>query len=775
MIDISRTRGEGFYRYNWTKPGAEGNDHPKISFVKRFDPYDWIIGTGLYVEDKTEELKQNILAELSKVRFGQEGYIFVNTLDGEALVSNGELMTGGLKLWDVFEPVAAHDLFNKELAMAQVPGGGYIYYKIRKLSDAAVESPKVSFIFGLPSLNWLVGAGVYLDDVEAEIQVLEEIVQKELIRDMILIMAAALLLSLASLVIFRLINMSLQRDFNQFSDFFEKAVSQDIAMDLGNIKYEELRGLAGMANKMQSGKIKAETALREEKEKLKTSEGKFRLLAENSKDLIFRMVLPEGRYDYISPASLEILGYTPQEIMERPFFVRELIHPDWKDWLEERLAEVLRGEGGDSSEYKVIHKSGAEVWVSQVVNLIKDEQGNPVALVGRLSDDTHRKKMEEQLRHSYKMDALGQLSGGIAHDFNNVLAGIINTAQVLQSPRRNLDEKSREMVNLILQAARRAAELTAKLSAFSRRRDPVLTPQDIHPLIEETVSILTQTVDKRLKISVHANAKASLVMGDASELQSALINLGINASHAMPEGGNLIFSTENILLDQRYCDESPFALIPGLHIKIDVEDSGAGIDQTILNRIFEPFFSTKEPGKGTGLGLATVYGAVLDHKGAVTVESKVGTGTCFSLYFPCSHLPADTEKTCDEGACGEGRLLLVDDEEIIRISGKNILEDMGYFVMTAADGKEGVELYRRHHAEIDLVIMDQVMPEMNGGEAFFLMRKINPKVRVIIASGYSREDDIARLRAEGLAGFIKKPYSSGALNRLIQEILSSER
>jgi len=774
MIRISETAGEGFYRYHWTKPGVSGNDHPKISFIKRFEPYDWIIGTGLYVEDKTEEVKGKILAEISRVRFGQEGYIFVNTLDGDALVANGELLAGDRKLWEVFEPAAAKELFNKELAMAQAPDGGFIHYNMRKLSDAAVESPKVSFIYGLPELNWLIGAGGYLDDLEAEIEALAGMVQAELIRDMVMIMAVSLFLALGALIIFRLFNLSLLQDFHKFHDFFQEAVSRDIAMDPGSIKYEELRGLARMANKMQTGKIEAETALLDEKEKLKTSENKFRLLAENSKDMIFRMLLPEGRYDYISPASLEILGYTPQEIMDKPFFVKEVIHPDWREWLEDKMNEVLRGKGDENYEYKVIHKSGAEVWVSQVLNLIKDEQGHPMALVGRLSDDTHRKKMEEQLRHSYKMDALGQLAGGIAHDFNNVLAGIINTAQVLQSPRRNLDERSREMVDLILQAARRAAELTAKLSTFSRRRDPILTPQDIHPLIEETVSILARTVDKKVKISVHAGAEASLVMGDASELQSALINLGINASHAMPEGGDLIFSTDNILLDHRYCEESPFVLVPGVYIRIDVKDSGAGIEKTILNRIFEPFFSTKEPGKGTGLGLATVYGAVLDHKGAVTVASEVGRGTSFSLYFPCSGLSPEAEKSWDGETSGEGRLLLVDDEEIIRISGRNILEDMGYQVTTAADGKEAVEIYRRGHAAIDLVIMDQVMPEMSGGEAFHIMRQINPDARVIIASGYSRNEDIARLKAAGLAGFIKKPYSSGALNRLIQEVLSSD-
>ncbi len=225
MIRISETSGEGFYRYRWTKPGAEGENHPKISFVKHFAPYDWIIGTGLYLEDKTQEMKRSILAEISKVRFGEEGYIFVNTLDGHALVSNGEVMTGEKKLWEVFDPASAKELFNKELAVARVPQGGYIYYDIRKLSDASVESPKVSFVYGLPELNWLIGAGVYLDDVEAEIRELEQIIYDDLLKDMALIMAVAILITLASLIVFRILNLSLQRDFHQFSDFFEKAFS----------------------------------------------------------------------------------------------------------------------------------------------------------------------------------------------------------------------------------------------------------------------------------------------------------------------------------------------------------------------------------------------------------------------------------------------------------------------------------------------------------------------------------------------------------------------
>lgn len=776
MIEISKQSGEGLYEYQWTKPGEPGNDHKKISFVKHFAPYDWIIGTGLYIKDLEERIQLGLLQQISETRFGQEGYIFVNTLDGYALVANGNLITGQQKLWEVFNknPDKTKDLFQKEYDAAIKPDGGYIYYSMQKLSDSQVESPKSSFIQGIPEYNWLIGAGVYLDDIEAEISNLQDISYEELKTDVQKTVYITLLIMGFFFFVFFMIGKRLQNDFHHFTEFFNKAVFEDVEIDLDKVKFHELTLMADRANRMQTDKFETQQKLREEEEKLRISEKNFRLLAENSKDMIFRMSFPSGKYEYVSPASKEILGYTPEEIMDEPYHVKKSIHPDWREWLEQKLKDVMNGSAADTYEYQIINKDGNELWVTQKNALIRDEKGKVFELVGRLSDDTQRKKIEEQLNHSYRMDAIGQLAGGVAHDFNNVLAGIINAAQVLKSPKREIDEKGKDMVDLIMKAAVRAADLTAKLSTFSRKRTLSLKPVDMNDIINETVNILKRTINKNIDIVVEKEAVNSIVFGDGSELQSAILNLGINASHSMVEGGRILIRAENKILDQDYCDNILFDTKPGKYIQVLVRDNGSGITKENLKKIFEPFFSTKEQGKGTGLGLATVYGAVLDHHGAVEVESKVGEGTTFYISIPNSDEKLTTKIEKSELISGTGRILLVDDEDIIRFAGKNMLEDMGYTVIVAENGKEAVALYEVMSSEIDLVIMDMIMPVMNGTEAFYKMKKKNPDSKIIIMSGHTRNENIDELKEAGLADFIKKPFTNAELNIVIENVMGDD-
>ncbi len=389
----------------------------------------------------------------------------------------------------------------------------------------------------------------------------------------------------------------------------------------------------------------------------------------------------------------------------------------------------------------------------------------------RVDDVTEKVRMEEQLRQSQKMDAIGKLAGGVAHDFNNMLGGIMGAAQLLKSPERNLDGKSINLVDMIMQAASRAADLTSKLLAFGRKGKVASTAVDFHAVIDDTVAILERTVDKRIQISAAKKAVNSMVIGDNSGLQNALMNIGINASHAMPEGGEIRIVTENIELEKSYCDASPFNIEPGQFILVEIRDTGCGIPPENLQKIFEPFYTTKEQGKGSGLGLAAVYGTVLDHNGAVTVYSEVGTGTSFHIYLPCSGESVSTLSKSTEVLRGSGQILLVDDEEIIRNTGKLLLEEMGYSVLSAENGKKAVELFKMYHTEIDLVIIDMIMPEMNGREAFHLMKEIDDDCKVVLSSGFTKDESLDELKKSGLAGFIRKPYRDFELSQLLTEIL----
>ncbi len=391
----------------------------------------------------------------------------------------------------------------------------------------------------------------------------------------------------------------------------------------------------------------------------------------------------------------------------------------------------------------------------------------------RIDDVTQKNEIEQQLYQSKKMDAIGQLAGGVAHDFNNMLAGIMGAAQLLQIPERNLNKKSLELVEMILKATKRANDLTTKLLAFGRKGKVTSTSINVHKIIDDTIAIFSRTIDKKIKISVATNAKNSIVIGDDSALQNSLLNLGINASHAMENGGELKIETRNIFLNENYCETSSFDITPNEYIEIEIRDTGEGISPENLQKIFDPFFTTKKQGKGTGLGLASVYGTVQDHHGAITVYSELGTGTSFHLLIPCSQTEIKMEREDDNVLSGNGQILLVDDEELLRLTGKYTLENMGYKVLLAENGLEAVEVFRDNFSQIDLVIMDMIMPEMNGSEAFYKMKEIDSKCKVIISSGFTKDENLGELKKAGLSGFIQKPFRDYELSQLIAEILKT--
>ena len=386
-----------------------------------------------------------------------------------------------------------------------------------------------------------------------------------------------------------------------------------------------------------------------------------------------------------------------------------------------------------------------------------------------LNNEIHERELiQERLRQSEKMDAIGQLAGGVAHDFNNMLSGIIGAAELLKSPGKS-EEKVTQYLDMILNTSKKAAELTAKLSAFGRKGKVISKAVDINIVISDTLAIVKRVIDKKINIIEVRKAVDTVVIGDCTGLQNALLNLCINADHAMPDGGDLTIMTRNMNLDWDYCNASPFDIEPGVYIVLEVIDTGSGIPQDELQHIFEPFFTTKEVGKGTGLGLAAVYGMIKDHNGAINVSSKMGTGTSFHLCLPCSDKIRNEHKVIPENSLphGTGCILLVDDEDIIRITGKALLEKTGYKVLTAENGRKGLEVFKQYQSEIDIVVMDMMMPEMNGSETFYAMKDIAPDCSIFISSGFTNNENLETLKKDGLCGFIHKPFTINELNMLI--------
>jgi len=413
-----------------------------------------------------------------------------------------------------------------------------------------------------------------------------------------------------------------------------------------------------------------------------------------------------------------------------------------------------------------ITRTGERRLVEMVVTCVMDPMGKFQGYLGIAVDITEQARaqetmrvQEEQLQQSQKMDAIGQLAGGVAHDFNNMLAGILGSAELLAEEIPG-DAPHRKLVETIIKASERAAELTSKLLAFSRKGKLVSTALDLHRIVQDTMALLERSVDKRIEIRQSLRARNPQVVGDPSQLENALLNLCINARDAMPDGGTLMVETEDVQLREALSDPAGFHVEAGPYVRLSVRDTGHGIPAEIRDRIFEPFFTTKVEGRGTGLGLSAVYGIVKSHRGALGVESQPGKGSAFSILLPLDEMPriqANREEI-REAHRGEGTILVIDDEDMIRSTTARILESMGYQVLQAANGAEGIRAFEAHRPEIRLVILDLVMPGISGRETFQRLRRLSPKALIIAASGFANDQSVGEMMDEGLVGFLHKPY-----------------
>jgi len=423
------------------------------------------------------------------------------------------------------------------------------------------------------------------------------------------------------------------------------------------------------------------------------------------------------------------------------------------------------------TETRKPYKDGKDIFYQDITIYPLIANGAKGAVI-IIDDVTRQFELEQQLNQSRKLDAIGQLAGGIAHDFNNMLSGIMGAAELLKY-NKVLDEKNIKFLNIIIKSSTKAADLTAKLLAFGHKSKATTIAVDIHSIIDDTMELLERSIDKKITINFIKNTEKSTVVGNNSLLQNSFMNIAINASHAMPDGGDITFTTSNVYLDATYCNENIFNITPGNYLLVDIRDSGCGIPLEHLKKIFDPFFTTKEQGKGTGLGLAAVYGIIQDHHGAITVYSEVNVGTVFHIYLPLSDQSITIKQNLETVISGTGLVLFVDDEEIIRVTVEEMLKELNYNVIIAKNGLEAVEIFKKKYQKIDLVLLDMIMPEMNGREAFFKMREIKEDVKVIISSGFSKDGDLDELNQNGLKAFIHKPYRISELSQVLAKTLNN--
>ncbi len=512
--------------------------------------------------------------------------------------------------------------------------------------------------------------------------------------------------------------------------------------------------------------------LQKARQQLASSEENLKIILNSIGDAVIATDLHDNIIR-MNPVSEAISDWNQSEALMHNFNeIFPLTSPDKHSESPLSVNHTLNNDSGPNTSNQLLQsRDGSEKLVATGYSPIRNEQNETVGLVIVLRDITEETALQNRLHQAERLQSVGMLAGGIAHDFNNMLVGIFGAAEVLNL--RIKSEREQRLIKIILNSAKRASLLTSKLLVFSRKENTEFAPSEINSIVQNAISLLNHTIDKKIVTSSTLDATSSIINGDETQLQNAFINIGINASHAMQEGGKLDFSTRNIKLDENYCSTSNFDITPGDYIEVEISDTGSGISPEHINRIFEPFFTTKEQGKGTGLGLAAVYGTVQSHHGAITVYSEVGTGTVFRLYFPVSKQNASAPSVAEEPVfAGEGTILIVDDEEMVRTIAVTILEEIGYEILSAANGEEAIEIYKKNSDRIDLVILDMIMPKLNGRETFEQLKSINPNVKVLISSGFTKEGDFAEMKKNGVLGFIRKPYRRVELCRKVSELIS---
>jgi len=482
----------------------------------------------------------------------------------------------------------------------------------------------------------------------------------------------------------------------------------------------------------------------------------------------------DGRITRMNPVSEHLTGWTTAEARGRPLLeVFQIINAHTRKTAENPVAKVLETNlvVGLANHTVLVARDGTEYQIADSGAPIRSTGGETVGVVLVFRDVTQQHALEDRLRQSEKMQAIGRLAGGVAHDFNNLLTGLIGSTELLH-PHLPDHAEARELHSTILQCAEQAAGLTSKLLTFARHQPSTKAVMDVHTALHDALGILRYAVNSQLSVDTQLDAQESLIEGDPTQVQNAFLNLGINAAQAMPEGGSLFVTSRSVTLDEADCRDSEFSLQPGRHIAIKVRDTGEGIPADIVGRIFEPFFSTKAPGEGTGLGMAAVWGTVQDCGGSIRVESQLGIGTEFSIMLPVSSGATEIPLEPAEVTPGRGLILVVDDEPLVRAIAEAFLRSFGYDVLVADGGQAAVSLFEQHHKRVALVLLDMVMPGMDGRACFAALRAIDPRAKVVLSSGFAHENDVDVLRSKGLIDLVRKPYRAATLSQVVHDAIT---
>ncbi len=768
LINIVHHDGEGFYEYFWTKPGEEGGNHKKISFVRGFAPYSWLIGTGLYVDDVEHQMKEDLLETIGQIRFGKNrnGYIFVVSYDGVTLMNDTQRDFIGKSAWDIVDPDGVK-IIQEERRAVENPDGDYIYYRFNKPS-AHTLSPKTSFVKGVADWQWMVGAGVYLDDVDVEIASLQTDLRLRKQQMALYFLVIVFIIIVLTFFLFNRLTTRFKKDLDLFISFFNRAAFSDEPIDRDLVFLSELDHMARNANKMLADKIKVQEEL-----------NIFKIFAESSSQGMGWADI-HGNCVYFNKVLGALIGERDLSEGVGKNVVNSYYSPADQKKLRDEVFPYVLAHGSWSGELMVQKGSDDFTPTQNSVFVINDKNGKPLYFANVVTDISELKRVEQEnkrvqrkLFQAKKMESVGLMAGGVAHDLNNILSGIVGYPELLLTKLPE-DSELRPSLEAIQDSGQRAAAVVADLLTVARGVASKREPKDIHVLIQEYLhspeAEKLQTLNQGVRCDLQFDADFSIVQCSSLHVKKCIMNLVVNAYEAIAEVGTVCISTFNHNVTEH--EGETLKLESGKYIVVCVDDTGAGIQKRDLDHIFEPFYSKKEMGRsGTGLGLSVVWNTMDDHDGRVFVENS-GHGTCFKLFFSVIEASVITMSSSPLDLTTQGHefVLVVDDEAQLRELSCQMLSSLGYEVASVGSGELAVEYIR--DTAVDVVVLDMLMePGMNGYETYSEILKIQPEQKAIVVSGFSASHDVQATLELGACIFVEKPYSLADLGQALNVCL----
>ena len=752
-------RKEGYLEYDWKNPG-ESKAKPKALYMAYFKPWDWIISASSYRDEFNQLVNiNNFRDSILSIRFGKTGYPYIIDSKGNVIVH--PVLTGNV--YDVRD--SAGRQFVREMCKEK---NGKIIYTWRNPDEKDFREKLVIFNY-IPEFDWIVVSSSYVEEFYEPLNHIRYII------------VAVFIVSLFFLFLLTFLYSSyIVRNLNRLIHSFQTGSKGDLSVRITNTSKDEFGSLSEYFNNFMEELSTSNHSLHREIYEHKRSEANYRSVIENIQDVFYRSDA-QGNLIMASPSFLTLLGYESfDDCLGQP--VSALYYEPEKRAV---FLSELQGKGSITS-YEVVlkRKDGTPVTVETSSHFYLDDTGNIAGVEGIFQDITQRKqaeedhrKLESQLIQAQKMEAVGTLAGGIAHDFNNILSGIIGYSELCLRAVQD-QPKVHHNMEQVLKAAERAKELVQQILAFSRKAAQEKKPIALAPIIKEVVRFMRASLPTTIEITQTINETSDVIMADLTQMHQVLMNLCTNAGHAMKEtGGVLEIGLKEVVMDALNLIHHP-DLKPGRYLELSVRDTGHGIPQENLGRIFDPYFTTKKTGEGTGLGLAVVHGIVKDHGGDLSVYSEVGKGTIFIIYLPLMEKQAEgNERKVKEVILrGKGEtILFIDDEKMVVDFSRELLEELGYKVVTQTDPVAAIEVFKKNSVNFDIVITDKTMPRLTGFDVIRKIRAIRADIPVVLCSGYQDKEDMEKLQALGINQLITKPARINVLAKAIRDVLDKEQ